>query len=67
MYKFTKISKFLFILFLIPLLSSSQIIFNSQSIYDEVGELYDWGELRDVEISFYDSNFDEFLIVYALF
>ena len=52
----------IFILFLSPFLSSSQIIFNSQSIYDGVGELYDWGELRDVEINFYDSNFDEFLI-----
>ena len=52
----------IFILFLIPFLSSSQIIFNSQTIYDGVGELYDWGELRDVEINFYDSNFDEFLI-----
>ena len=46
---------------LIPFLSFSQELFNSQSIYDGVGELYDWGELRDVNINFYDSNYDEFL------
>ena len=54
--------KNIFILLLIPFLSFSQELFNSQSIYDGVGELYDWGELRDVNISFYDSNYDEFLI-----
>ena len=52
----------LLILLLIPFLSFSQELFNSQSIYDGVGELYDWGELRDVNINFYDSNYDEFLI-----
>ncbi|MAQ47344.1 MAG: hypothetical protein CMD27_00505 [Flavobacteriales bacterium] len=54
--------KKLLILLLIPFLSFSQELFNSQSIYDGVGELYDWGELRDANINFYDSNYDEFLI-----
>ena len=52
----------LLILLLIPFLSFSQELFNSQLIYDGVGELYDWGELRDVNINFFDSNYDEFLI-----
>jgi len=54
--------KNILILLLIPFLSFSQELFNSQSIYDGFGELYDWSELRNVNINFYDSNYDDFLI-----
>ena len=53
--------KNIFILLLIPLLSFSQELFNSQSIYDGDGELYDWAELRDININFYDTDYDSFL------
>ena len=54
--------KNILILFFIPLLSFAQELFNSQSVYDGDGELYDWSELRDVSINFYDANYDDFLI-----
>ena len=46
---------------LIPFLSFSQELFNSQSIYDGDGELYDLSELRDANVNFYDTDYDSFL------
>jgi len=53
--------KNIFILLLIPFLSFAQELFNSQSIYDENGGLFDWIELRDVNVNFYDADYDAFL------
>ena len=38
----------------ICIISFSQDLFNSQSIYDTEGELFYWGEVRDININFYD-------------
>ena len=49
-------------LLLIPLLSFSQELFNSQLIYEDPSGLFDESLLRDLEINFYDSDYNEFLI-----
>ena len=49
----------LFILF--SFITFSQELFNSQSIYDADGGLYDWNELLDINVNFYDSGYDSFL------
>ena len=46
---------------LIPFLSFSQELFNSQYIYDGNGELYDLSELRNANVNFYDTDYDSFL------
>ena len=61
--------KNIFILLLIPFLSFSQELFNSQSIYDENGGLFDWIELRDVNVNFYDifANIIGFAVMFICF
>ena len=54
--------KKILILLLIPLLSFSQELFNSQLIYEDPSGLFDESLLRDLEINFYDSDYNEFLI-----
>ena len=53
--------KKLLIFLLFSFISFSQELFNSQSVYDDDGGLYDWSELRDINVNFYDSGYDSFL------
>ena len=53
--------KKLLIFLLFSFITFSQELFNSQSIYDGDGGLYDWNELRDINVNFYNSGYDSFL------
>ena len=54
--------KNIFILLLIPFLSFSQELFNSQLIYEDENGLFDDSIQRDLNINFYDSDYNDFLI-----
>ena len=40
----------------------SQDVFDSQSVYSDPGGLFDESLIRDVNLNFYDSDYNEFLI-----
>ena len=52
----------LFILLFFHLLIFAQEIFNSQAVYQDSNGLFDELLIRDLEINFYDADYNEFLI-----
>lgn len=54
--------KFLLILFFVPLILSSQTIYNPHQFYENPGGLFDKDSIRTIYIDFYDPNYHSVLV-----